>query len=187
MSIVESSSLLGIQIQSNLKWNQNTDYICSRAYSRIWMLRRLKLNGAEIEDLVDIYIKQVRCTLELAVPVWSPSLTKGQSAQIERVQKSACAVILGGVHENYKDALSTLNLKTLVDRRKDLCLKFGIKSFKSDKFNHWFVERPCSENNIQTRSEKTTLLPVNTRTKRYSQSPLPYLTTLLNEAGFKIK
>ena len=42
------------------------------------MLRRLKLNGAEIEDLVDIYVKQVRCTLELAVPVWSPSLTKGR-------------------------------------------------------------------------------------------------------------
>ena len=68
------------------------------------MLRRLKLNGAEIEDLVDIYIKQVRCTLELAVPVWSPSLTKGQSAQIERVQKSACAVIQGClVHTQFKN------------------------------------------------------------------------------------
>ena len=48
-------------------------------------LRRLKANGAGIIDLVDVYSKQVRCVLELAVAVWSPGLTVGQVAQIERV------------------------------------------------------------------------------------------------------
>ena len=111
MNIVEDATVLGVQIQSNLKWNLNTDYICTRAYSRIWMLRRLKANGAGIIDLVDVYSKQVRCVLELAVAVWSPGLTVGQAAQIERVQKSACAVILGE-QVDYKNALSKLNLKT---------------------------------------------------------------------------
>ena len=49
------------------------------------MLRRLKANGAGIIDLVDVYSKQIRCVLELAVAVWSPGLAVGQ-AQIERVQ-----------------------------------------------------------------------------------------------------
>ena len=35
MNIVEDATVLGVQIQSNLKWNLNTDYICTRAYSRI--------------------------------------------------------------------------------------------------------------------------------------------------------
>ena len=184
MNIVEDATVLGVQIQSNLKWNLNTDYICTRAYSRIWMLRRLKANGAGIIDLVDVYSKQVRCVLELAVAVWSPGLTVSQAAQIERVQKSACAVILGD-QVDYKNALSKLNLKTLSERRKDLCLKFGRKCLKNDKFKRWFVERPNDLSNIQTRSNKSTFLPVNTRTNRFSKSPLPYLTSLLNEAEVK--
>ena len=184
MNIVEDATVLGVQIQSNLKWNLNTDYICTRAYSRIWMLRRLKANGAGIIDLVDVYSKQVRCVLELAVAVWSPGLTVGQAAQIERVQKSACAVILGE-QVDYKNALSKLNLKSLSERRKDLCLKFGRKCLKNEKFKQWFVERPNDLSNIQTRSNKSTFLPVNTRTNRFSKSPLPYLTSLLNEAEVK--
>ena len=148
------------------------------------MLRRLKANGAGIIDLVDVYSKQVRCVLELAVAVWSPGLTVGQAAQIERVQKSACAVILGE-QVDFKYALSILNLKILCERRKDLCLKFGKKCFKNDKFKQWFVERPNDLSNIQTRSNKSTFLPVNTRTNRFSKSPLPYLTSLLNEAEVK--
>jgi hypothetical protein len=151
------------------------------------MMRRLKAHGADTEDLVDVYMKQVRCVLELAVSVWSPGITAGQVTQIERVQKAACAVILGDNYHDYKNALSVLKLKTLCDRRKELCIRFGKNCVKSDKYKHWFVERQSDVNNIQTRSDKTKLLPVNSRTNRYSKSPLPYLTSLLNEAGVKFK
>ena len=33
--IVESPQLLGVKIQSNLKWNENTEYICTKAYARL--------------------------------------------------------------------------------------------------------------------------------------------------------
>ena len=183
VTIVESTSLLGIQIQSDLKWNLNTDNICTKAFSRIWMIRRLKAHGACTDDLVDVYTKQVRCVLELAVAAWSPGITSGQVTQIERVQKAAFAVILGDDYIDYRNALAMLGLQTLCERRKALCLKFGKKSVKSEKFKHWFVERHVPEEQTQTRSTKTSLLPVDTRTKRYSKSPIPYLTSLLNEAG----
>ena len=125
MTIVESTPLLGVQLQSNLKWNSNTDYICTRGYARIWMLRRLKANGADLTDLVDVYTKQVRCTLELAVPVWSSGLTRGQVSQIERVQKAAVAVMLGDHVSEYKKDLSVLNLKTLTERKNELSLNFA--------------------------------------------------------------
>ena len=43
------------------------------------------------------------------------------------------------------------------------------------------TERNQNAANIKTRSEKTMLLPVQTRTKRCEKSPLPYLTNLLND------
>ena len=50
-----------------MKWYDNTDYICQKGYSRIWMLRRLVGLGASIAELADVYEKQVRTVLELAV------------------------------------------------------------------------------------------------------------------------
>ena len=187
LPIVESTKLLGITIQSDLKWNTNTDDMCSKAYARIWMLRRLKANGAEVEDLVDVYTKQVRCVLELAVAAWTAGLTCAQVAQIERVQKTACAVILGSYYDDYSSALIDLKLSTLMKRRIDLCITFGRKCIKSEKYGNWFDPRPTDNENVLTRAKKSVLLPVNTRTKRFLKSPIPYLTSLLNKVVVKPK
>ena len=94
--------------------------------------------------------------------LWQPghleSLTSGQVTKKERVQKAAFAVILGDNYIDYKNALTVLGMQTLSDRRTDLCLRFGKKCLKSEKFKHWFVERP--EQQTQTRSTKTSLLSV---------------------------
>ena len=130
----------------------------------------MKKLGASIPDLIDVYIKQCRSVLELGVPAWSPGLTVGDSKKIERVQKSAFAIILGKDYSSYRRALELLQMQTLVDRRVTLCRKFAIKAFKSEKFTKWFSE---SESGLE-------LKEVNTRTSRYWKSPLPYLTDLLN-------
>ena len=39
LEVVEEFKLLGIIFQSNLRWQANTDYICQKAYSRMWMLK----------------------------------------------------------------------------------------------------------------------------------------------------
>ena len=38
-------------------------------------------------QLFDVYIKEIRSILEMAVPVWHPGLTKKQTADIESVSK----------------------------------------------------------------------------------------------------
>ena len=47
------------------------------------MLRRLKGLGANEEEILDVYQKQVRSVLELAVPVWQAGLTQQEVRQIE--------------------------------------------------------------------------------------------------------
>ena len=76
-------------IKSNLKWFSNTNNMCKKGYARIWMLRRLKGLGANLDEMLDVYEKQIRCVLEMAVAVWEPGLTQCENKQIERVQRSA--------------------------------------------------------------------------------------------------
>ena len=149
------------------------------------MLRNLKKLGVNRDELIDVYNKQCRSVLELAVPAWAPGLNGTQVKQLERVQKTAFAIILGDGYKSYKHALKTLEMNSLESRRKALCLAFGKKALKSEKFSKWFCYNNESEPMVNTRYAETKrvtkLKPVTTRTRRYLRSPLPYLTNILNQ------
>ena len=87
-------------------------------------------------------------------------------------------IILGITYEGYQKSLSALGLESLDDRRKQLCKTFALKSAKSDKFPSWF-----KENNKRkiTRRTKSKYKKVETRTKRFETSSIPYMTKILNE------
>ena len=51
--IVKLYQLLGV-IQSDLKWDQINDFICSKAFDKMWMKERLKLLGASSRELIDV-------------------------------------------------------------------------------------------------------------------------------------
>ena len=75
LKVVEEIRLLGLVISSDMKWVSNTNNMVKKANKKLWILRRLKFLGATELDLEDIYIKQVRCLLELAVPAWHGAIT----------------------------------------------------------------------------------------------------------------
>ena len=170
--------LLGVIITEDLKWHQNTDHITTKAYSRLWTLRRLKSMGASREVLVDVYNKQIRSPLEFAAVVWNAGLKKDDITKIERVQKSAFAIILGAQYNSYDEACRALNMKHLSERRKILSLKFAKKASKHPIHSKWFVKNP---EETYTRLKKPTYKPVCGRTDRFLNSPIPYFTNLLNE------
>ena len=61
LELEEEFKLLGVKITSNLRWDSNTQYICARAYARLWMIRNLRKYGASKEDLIDVYTTQCPC------------------------------------------------------------------------------------------------------------------------------
>ena len=147
------------------------------------MLRRLKGLGANLDEMLEVYEKQIRCVLEMAVAVWEPGLTQCENKQIERVQRSAFSVILGDEYHSYENALTILDRKRLSERRYDLCLKFSKKASLHQKYQNWFSYNPdISVDMVNTRTEKPKLKykPVKTRTRSYKKSPLSYLTEILN-------
>ena len=156
--------------------------MCRKAYSRLWMIRNMKKLGVGRADLLDVYNKQCRSLLELAVPAWAPGLTSKECKQIERVQKTALAIILGESYKTYSQAQGVLSVEC---RRINICLKFAIQAQKSERFNRWFTYNNQARPGVDRRQTRAKLVntfkPVKTRTRRYMRSPLPYLTNLLNE------
>ena len=182
VELVEEMKLLGIIFRSDLKWSTNTENMVLKGYRRVWMLRRLKQFGANTEDLLDVYFKQVRSVLELAVPVWHSSITVQEKCDIERVQRAALHIILGFSYSTYMEALESLNIESLETRRVKLCSKFAHKAVKHEKFKNWFK---INETPSRTRQEQPMYCHVKARLKRYQQSPLSYLTGILNSTKKK--
>ena len=176
MDVAVFASMLNINIHI-FKWHSNTKNIVCKSYKRMWILRRLRKLGAEEQELIDTYIQQIRSITEMACPVWNAGITQQESRSLERIQKTALAVIRGDNHTGYHDALIHFGIETLKERRERLCLKFAIKAYSNPKFSSWF---PINTPLVNTRSEKLPLKAIVTRTRRYKKSPIPYLTDLLN-------
>ena len=87
LQVVSQTKLLGIILTSDLRWEANTEYMCSKAYKKMWTIRRMKALNLDALLILDVYVKEIRSVLELAVPAWHSGLTLKQSADIERVQR----------------------------------------------------------------------------------------------------
>ena len=127
-----------------------------------------------------VYTKEIRSLLELAVPAWHSGLTFKQSTDIERVQKVAVQIILsdcstGKSDFTYDMALVVLNLEPLYVRRERLCLSFATKTLKSRHKNIFSING--SQYNTRGRSKFS---ETHSNTKRFYNSPVNYLTRLLN-------
>ena len=122
----------------------------------------------------------MRSAVELAVPVWSGSLTQKDINLIERVQKTSVKLILGASYQNYNQSLEKLNLDTLASRREKMCLKFAKKCTKSQKFKHWFTKKTSLHTRSKGTPKEKFFKPFG-QTKRYLTSSIPYLIDLLNK------
>ena len=174
LEVVHETKLLGLIVSSDCRWDKNTKDIIQKGNGRLWFLRRLKLLGASRSTLTDIYKLFCRSVVEYCAPVWSGSLSKRNSQDIERVQKNAFRIIFGLAYSSYDDLLDEIEESTLNQRRDDLSLKFAKKCVKSSKFSNWFP------NGVQTRGGSH-FYEAEAKTKRLQNSAIPYMTRLLNQ------
>ena len=173
---VTEVKLVGVVVDQNLSWKKNTDYICHKATQKLWTLRRLKKLKMNTSVLLDVYTKEIRSILEHAVPVWSSTITKKQSHQIEKVQKTAFKVILENSYTDYYTACTLLNVEPLYFRRIQLCINFAKRELKKE--NSLFSKVKTQS---KTRSRTKQVKEYKCRTRRYQNSSMPYLSRLLNK------
>ncbi|KAI8511319.1 hypothetical protein Bbelb_104190 [Branchiostoma belcheri] len=182
LSVVPCLKILGLRLQSDLRWNEQVNHMSANAARKLFILKRLRKFNLSQNELLIIYTAYIRPLMEYAVPVWSPGLSKQQVDQLERIQRRACRIIMGPAYTGYASSLEHLKLTTLAERRETLCLNFARSLIKSE-FEHWLPSRRSSITGRSTRNAQKLDIP-KAKTQRYRNSPIPYLTRLLNQHDF---
>lgn len=124
---------LGVIFSNNLNFNKHIDYIISRAYSALGLIKR---HSGEFHDpytLRSLYVTYVRSVLEFAAVIWHP-FYRIHADRIESIQKQFLIYALrrlpspnrnSYVREPYRNRLLLLNLQSLDRRREIACAVFG--------------------------------------------------------------
>ena len=186
LDTVEQTKILGIILCDSLKWSAHVDYMIKRANKKIWLLRKMKQLKLDTNILVDFYCKEIRSILEFGAVVWHSGLTMKMTKQIERIQKICINLILcdSDVQVSYFVGCTLLNLEPLHFRRMDLCIRFIQKASVDPRHSDMFSRK---KSYINTRSKKSDFCEFSCRTKRFFDSPLCYLTRLLNSNPIRSK
>ena len=172
-----SAKILGVIIQSDLKWNLYIDELMKRCNRKMYMLRKLKKFNLPLNDLVLIYTGYIRPVLEYCAPVFHSGLTSEQKNSLERIQRRVCKIILGSNFMSYSHACQVCNLSTLEERRLVLCIKFAKSLAIHPACQNWLP--PKKEIRISLR-QTPTYHNFKCKTNRFKNSPLPYLINLIN-------
>ena len=184
LDIVEEHKILGQIVRSDMKTISNTEAICKKAYSRMWVIRRLKALGCPEAELISVVQQQILSVCEVGVAWWGPSISKHESNMLERTFKAALHVVFQDKYVSFKSALRRANMKSLKFRRSILISRFAKKALGNEKHANWFLEndaQPAQEVELRRKKPQVPLLkPVTCRTQRYQRSSLPLMTHLLN-------
>ena len=172
LEVKQKMRILGVIVSSDLRWEENTDHLCKKAFKNMWVLRRMKSLKMDIFTIMDYYMKEVRVHLELAVPVWHSGLTLKLSADLERVQRVAVSILLGRSDFDYGRSCALLGLKPLYVRRQELCEQFARKTASPDCRHNDLFQIQNSGYNTRGEYYREHLC----RTNRFYKSALPYLT-----------
>ena len=176
---VDKVKLLGTIVTNDLKWNENTNFLVTKANQRMMILRKAVNFGASKEDLKQIYTSFIRSIVEQSTSVWNSSLSNKNIEDIERIQKSALKLILRQRYKTYENALNIMELESLKDRREYLNLKFAKSCIKNEKMQQYF--RPVEKiHNMMTRN-KSKFEVFKAKRKRLQNSPIIHMQRILNE------
>ena len=168
---VNCVKLLGVYIASDLSWNNHIEYVIKKANCRMFCLNLLRRAKVSSKDILLIFKSRIRPILEYAAPLWHGGLTQELCDNIEELQIRACKIALPEM--SYQDALDFMSLKTLSERRKDMCYNLFVKmEYPQDKLHCILPEKNLPS--IITRNQKDYPLP-KCSTNRYKNSFLPYV------------
>ena len=123
IDVVRSVKILGVTLQSNLKWNEHINNIVKKASKRLYFLSQLKRAKVPSNDLVNFYVTCIRSLLLYSCQVFHFNLPEFLNIMLERIQKRAMNIIYG-YDVPYSEALVMSKLHRLSDHRRHLCDEF---------------------------------------------------------------
>ena len=65
IDVVNQMKLLGVKVSTDLKWHSDTEFITKKVHCKLWLIRRLKLFGANHNELLDVHYSKLGALLSL--------------------------------------------------------------------------------------------------------------------------
>ncbi len=108
IDVVRSVKILGVTLQSNLKWNEHINNIVKKASKRLYFLSQLKRAKVPSNDLVNLYVTCIRSLLLYSCQVFHFNLPEFLNIMLERAMN-----IIYGYDVPYSEALVMSKLHRL--------------------------------------------------------------------------
>ena len=121
---------LGVITSSDLSWKNHYNYIMSKAYRMLGLLRRVFSSVTCVSSKRLLYLSLVRSHLMFCSPLWRPQFI-ADIKQLESVQRRATRFIVNNRHLSYKERLTNLSLLPLMMQFEVTDILFFVKNIKN--------------------------------------------------------
>ena len=165
---------LGIYIASDCSWHKHIEYVKSKAWSRINVMRKFKYT-LDRKSLETIYIAFVRPILEYADVVWD-NCTQQEKHEIEKIQLEAARIATGttklvSVQKLYDEiGWETLDIRR---RKHKLVLFYKMYNDIAPSYLSSLVPRPDQNASRYSLRNANNIRTIQSRTNQYYNSFLP--------------
>ncbi|MCG8048840.1 MAG: reverse transcriptase domain-containing protein [Candidatus Thiodiazotropha endolucinida] len=185
---VNSHKHLGIFLSNNGTWHEHIDYITSKAWARINIMRKLKFI-LDSRSLETIYLSFIRPVLEYADVVWDNCAQYEKNA-LEKVQLEAARIVTGttklvSVELLYKET----GWETLEERRQNhkLCLFYKMSTGLSPNYLSSLIPPIFDDTTPYNLRDSHNIRPVMARTQLYYNSFIPASIRLWNDTSSDVR
>ena len=182
LEFVSSEKDLGVHVTSDLDWEENLVVLCTKASSRLGLMKRTLRFVKDRKQKRAFYLALVRSLFEHCSIVWRPT-TFTMNEKVERIQRRAVKWILGEQDHHYNDLEYLARLRDL-----DLMpMEYKFKYTDLIMFHHIYNDRSVVKlpyyltavtNNDRSRLRSTIRQPL--RFSEFESSGIPNLNQLRN-------
>ena len=171
---VDTHKHLGIFLSKDGTWHKHIDYIKTKAWARINIMRKLKFQ-LDRRSLEIIYTTFIRPILEYGNEIWD-NCTQYEKEEIDKIQNEAARIATGTTKlVSIETLYSEIGWETLDSRRRKQKLSLFYKMYSNISPSYLSALVPPSISDISSYNLRNAnnLQTVETRTRQYYNSFLP--------------
>ena len=178
---VTSHKHLGLIFSNDCNWHEHIDYVKTKAWFRINIMRKLKFQ-LDRKSLETIYISFIRPLLEYANVVWD-NCTQYESNELEKIQNEAARIVTGAtklvsLHSLYTET----GWESLTSRREKhkLTLYYKMQNGMTPEYLSSLVPPTVGSTVRYNLRKESDLQTVPAKSQQYFNSFLPSVTRIWN-------
>ena len=163
VEIVDNFKYLGITIDSTLKFKSHVNNITSKAYQRMYILRKLRSFNVSNKTMVQIFKSLVLSIITFSMSVWYGSCGVKEKSKIQKVSNECSKIInskLQPINKEYIEAIERKACSIVSSRKHPLN-----SEFKTLPSGRRFTQPRCRTNRYKSTFIPSAISNLNSKKK----------------------